>query len=1060
MNIKIFIDRPLLSFVICVVLFCVGILSMRSLPIEKYPEIAPVAINVWASYPGASAETVQKSVIAPLEEAINGVENMTYMTSSASNSSASITIFFTQGTNSDMAAVNVQNRVAQAHAMLPAEVVKIGVHCEKNQPGVLRSLGLESPNGTYNEAFLSNYFINNLKSAIQRIKGVGKVEVFGSSYALRLWLKPEAMSARAVVPSDIAKTLEQQNIEASVGTLGENSESVRQYILSYVGRKKTIEEFENLVVRSKATGEELLLREVADVELGLSDYSFSNQINAHPGVMGVISQAAGSNATTINLQIDKLIKELERTLPNDIRIVTFDNTNDFLFEAIKEVVVSLIIAVVLVLLIVFAFLQDLRSTLVPALSIVVSLVGTFVFMHLAGFSINMLTLFALVLVIGTVVDDSIVVVEAIRTRLDSGYYSDAPSAAKDAMSSLSSALVTTTIIFMIVFVPVSFVKGTSGIFYKQFGLSMAVAVGLSLVCAFTLSPALSALIFKPKSDNKQSFFNFISQAYRIGFEALLNRYTKLVIRILRKPVVVCFGVIGAVVASLLLFKIVPEGFIPQEDSGSINIDIVAPAGYTQQKTEKILKRVSDSVMGLPAVSEVGSVVGFSFSGSGSNQGSILVQLKPWKQRKDWHIDKVISRIEEITSHETEAFCFVSTAAMVEGFGNSGDVEFVVQDLNGADIEQFHQTVDEFITRLNSRKELSRVYSSFETNYPQYSVEVDASRCKRMGVSSDEVLSELGAFLGGNYVSNLNLYNKVYQVTMQLKPADRMDTEALERLYVRNQNGDMLPISQFVNLQKENAPQTISRFNMFNSISVSGNVAEGSSTGKAIEAIADEAVKHLPKSCKIELSGLTREQSQNSNNILPILLVSLFFMYLVLVALYESVFIPFAVLLSVPFAMLGSLGFAAVFGVENNIYLQIGLIMLVGLICKTTVLMTEYATSCRKCGMSLKQAAIFSAKMRLRPILMTSLTMIFGMLPLVFASGAGANGSRTIGTSVVGGMILGTLAIVVTTPVLFVIFQRLEERFKPIKTFVKCNDPLIEQELRRISDYKKNKDNKI
>lgn len=1060
MNTKTFIDRPLLSFVICTIVVALGILAIRSLPIEKYPDIAPPAISVWASYPGASAETVQKSVVAPLEEAINGVENMTYMTSSAGNGNASITIFFTQGTNADMAAVNVQNRVARAQALLPSEVVRSGVSCEKNQPGQLRTLGLESPNGTYDEAFLSNYFINNIKSAIQRIKGVGKVEVFGSPYALRLWLKPEAMAARGLVPSDITKVLEEQNIEASVGALGENSEDVKQYVLSYTGRKTSVKEFENMVIRSKNTGEELLLSEVAEIELGLSDYNFSNRINGHPGVLGMISQSSGSNATTINLEIDKLIQELEKSLPNDIKIVTFDNTNDFLFAAIHEVVISLLIAIVLVLVVVFLFLHDLRSTIIPAVSILVSLIGTFAFMRLAGFSINMLTLFALVLVIGTVVDDTIVVVEAVRARLDSGYYQNSTAAAKDAMSGLSSALLTTTIIFMVVFIPVSFVGGTSGIFYKQFGLSMAVAVGLSLITAFTLSPALCALILKPTNENKHNFTRRIATIYRIGFDAALSRYTQMVIRLIRKPVLICVSIVCAGVAALVLINIVPAGFIPAEDNGGINIDIVAPPGYTQHKTQQIVKRISDEVGKLPAVSQVGSVVGFSFSGSGSNQGSVFIQLKPWDKRKGWHIDKVLEQIENIISTEKEATCFASTAGMIEGYGNTGGFEFVVQDMNGTNIETFHQITEQFLSYLNRREEVSQVYSAFETNYPQYALEVDASRCKKMGVSPDDVLNELGAFLGSSYISNLNLYNKVYQVTMQLRPEDRTNADALDRLFVRNANGEMLPVGQFVHLQKEYRPQTISRFNMFNSISVSGNVAEGSSSGNAIKAISREADKHLPKGYKIEFSGLTREQNLTSNSILPILGISLFFMYLVLVALYESLFIPFAVLLSVPFGVMGSLGFAYLFGVENNIYLQVGLIMLIGLLCKTAVLLTEYATRCRQYGMSLKQSAIFSAKIRLRPILMTSLTMIFGMLPLMFATGAGANGSRTIGVSTVGGMLLGTLALLITTPVLFTLFQRLEEKFKPIKEFKACDDPLIEQEMQRIAEYENKKESKI
>ena len=1051
MNVKTFIDRPLLSIVISVIIIALGVIAMLTLPIEKYPDIAPPTINVWASYPGASAEAVQKSVVAPLEEAINGVDNMMYMTSSAGNGNASITIYFAQGTNADMAAVNVQNRVAQAQAMLPAEVLRIGVMSEKQQPGQLRTLGLESPNGTYDEAFLSNYFINNIKTAVQRIQGVGKVEVFGTAYALRIWLKPDVMAARKLVPSDITRVLEEQNLEASIGALGENSDDVRQYMLRYTGRKASVEEFEGLVITSQTTGEELFLKDVADLELGLSDYSFSNQVNGHPGVMGMISQVSGSNATKINLEIDKLLAELEQQLPEDVRIVTFDNTNDFLFASIREVVWSLIIAIVLVLFVVYLFLQDFRATLIPAVGIIVSLVGTFAFMSVAGFSINLLTLFALVLVIGTVVDNSIVVVEAVQARFDAGYR-DPVKAAKDAMGGLTTALFTTTLIFMVIFIPVSFTSGTTGIFYKQFGLTMAVAVGISFISAITLSAAMCALILKPIDPEEKGLSARVRIAYNTAFRALLDRYTAVAMQFIRRRWLTVGSIVAAIALMVVMMKVVPTGFVPDEDTGAIMIDVSAPAGYTQHKTEEVIARISQQVRELPAVQEVGGITGFAFSGSGSSFGMIFLQLKPWNDRKE-RINEVLQQVNDILANEHEANCFASMPGMIEGYGNSGGFEFSVLDQSGTDIRTFYEVTQNYLVKLGERPEIEEAYSGYDINYPQYAVKVDASRCKKMGVSPASVLSELGAFMGSEYISNFNLYNKVYQVTMQLRPEDRRSQEDLESIFVRSEQGEMLPVSQFVTLTKEYRPQSMSRFNMMSSIAVSGSIAKGSSSGDAIRAISEVAAKELPKGYKVEFSGITREQSRTSGNMYLILGLSLFFMYLVMVALYESLFIPLAVLLSVPFGVAGSLLFAQLFGVENNIYLQVGFIMLIGLLCKTAILLTEYATQCRRAGMSLKQSAFFSAKMRLRPILMTSLTMVFGMLPLLFASGAGANGSRTIGAGTVGGMLLGTLALLLVTPALFVVFQTLQERFKPIE-FTPSTDPLIQREMEIIEEKRR------
>lgn len=1033
MNTQTFIHRPLLSIVISVFIVLLGVISLLSLPVERYPDIAPPAIYVWASYPGASAETVQKSVVMPLEEAINGVEGMTYMTSSASNGSASITIYFEQGANADMAAVNVQNRVIQAQAQLPAEVLQTGVATEKRQPGQLRIIALESPNGTYDENFLSNYFYNNLRPALLRIKGVGKVEVWGAQYALRIWLKPDVMARHKLMPSDISAVLAEQNIEASVGSLGSNSDNVFQYMLRYTGRKTEVTEFENLVIASLPTGEELLLKDVADVELGQSDYDYINSINGHPGVMGSVSQMAGSNATKINLEIDKLLAETEKSLPKDVKIVTFDNTNNFLFASIREVILTLVIAIVLVLVVVLFFLQDFRATLIPVVGIVVSLIGTFAFMKVAEFSVNLLTLFALVLVIGTVVDDSIVVVEAVKAKLDEGYTS-ARKASEEAMSGLSVTLFTTTLVFMVIFIPVAFMGGTTGIFFKQFGLTMAVAVGISLINALTLSPALCALMLKPSSCRGESSFapvkavsDRIKNAYDVTFSALLKHYTNMVRWLLGHK----WLTLGSVAVTLLifgiLFKVVPTGFIPNEDMGTLFVDLTPPPGYTASKTFDLMNRNCDKIRELSEVQDVGGVVGV---GAGAN---IFIQMKPWKERrgKSHSSSAIMEKIDEILSQETEAQSFVSEPGMVEGYGGNGGFEFSVQGRNGQDVKTLHAITTRFMEKLSERPEIGEIYSSYDVNYPQYRVDLDVARCKKMGVAPSTVLNEMGAYLGGDYISNFNKYNKVYQVDLQLKPSDRNRPESLASLFVRSESGEMMPVNQFVTLTKEYMPQSINSFNMFPCIDVSGSVAEGSSSGRAIKAIQETAAKELPVGYSIEFGGITREESQTSGRVIFIFLICIVFAYLVMVALYESLFIPLAVMLSVPFGLAGSLLFAKLFGVENNIYMQIGMVMLVGLLSKTAILLTEYASQARREGMSLAEAALSSAKVRLRPILMTSLTMIIGMLPLMFASGVGANGSRTIGVCVVGGMLFGTLGLLLTVPVLFVVFQKIQEKVKGI-----------------------------
>lgn len=1059
MNIKTFIDRPLLSGVISLFIVIAGIISLFTLPVEKYPDIAPATIYVTASYPGASAEALQKSVVAPLEESINGVENMIYMTSSASNNGmAEIYIYFKQGTNADMAAVNVQNRVAQANGLLPSEVTQIGVTTAKQQPGILRTVALESPNGTYDEAFLSNYFINALKPELLRIQGVGNVQVFGGTYSLRVWLKPEIMAQYGLVPSDIAAVLNEQNLEAAIGALGESSGHVFQYTLRYRGRKSEVSDFENMVIRVLPDSRELKLKQVATVELGLSDYNFTTTVNNHPGTFGMITQVAGSNATEINNEIDQLFSKLERSLPDDIEIVTFENTNDFLYASIREVVMTLVIAIVLVLLVVYLFLQDLRATLIPTIGIAVSLIGTFGFISIAGFSLNLLTLFALVLVIGTVVDNSIVVVEAVQSRFDAGYRS-AYSASIDAMSGLTAALFTTTLVFMVIFIPVSFIGGTSGVFYQQFGLTMAVSVAISFVNALTLSPALCALILKPNPEQGQgsSIARRVRTAYNSAYSSLMGRYTGVAMLFIRKKWLVWSSILLSVIALIVLVNTTKTGFVPDEDTGNIYVDVTTPAGYSLAKTNEVIDQISMSIAGIPAIEHVGKVTGFGLiSGMGANMGTLFIQLKNWDERQgdQQSVHAVIDEIYARAASVRSAQVYALAPGMIPGYGNGGGFEFSVQNRSQDDIETFYQVTQSFLTKLREQEAIAEAFSSYNINYPQFAVDVDASKCKRMGVSPSDVLRELGSYYGGSYVSNFNKYSKVYRVMVQASPEYRNNMESLNNIFIRV--GDqMAPISQFVTITKEYSPLVLNRFNMYGSIAVNGNYATGYSSGDAIEAIQQVASNHLPMGYSVDFSGLTREQSTSGDNTMLIFAICILFVYLVMVGLYESLFIPFAVILSVPFGLFGSFLFAKIFGIENSIYLQVGLIMLIGLLAKTAILLTEYATECRRAGMSLKQSAFFAAKMRLRPILMTSLTMIFGMLPLLFASGVGANGSRAIGVGTVGGMLIGTLGLLFIVPALFMIFQHLQEKVKPIE-FVASTDPLIIQELELIKAYTERK----
>jgi HAE1 family hydrophobic/amphiphilic exporter-1 len=1050
MNIKNFIDRPVLSTVISIVIMLAGILGLMTLPIEQYPSIAPPTINVSTSYPGASAETIQKAVIAPLEEQINGVENMTYMTSTASNSgNVSISVYFAQGTDPDMAAVNVQNRVARATSVLPAEVTKVGVQTSKKQTSIIKAIGINSPDGTYDEAFLSNYFVNNIQPKLLRINGVGECTTLGSKYSMRIWMKPDIMAQHNLVPSDITAILAEQNIEASTGSLGENSNNTFQYTMRYSGRKVTPEEFEDLVILSTESGEVLRLKDVADVEFGNEAYSFTSEVNGFNGVAALIYQTPGSNATQVIKLIEEMLEEEEAKAPQGIEFVSIMNSNDFLFASIHEVIKTLIEAIILVILVVFIFLQSMRSTVIPLISIIVSLIGTFAAMVLLGFSINMLTLFALVLAIGTVVDDAVIVVEAVQAKFEAGYKSSY-NATVDAMRGISSAVVTSTLVFMAVFIPVSMMGGTSGIFYSQFGLTMAVAVGISGINALTLSPVLCTLMLKPHDEHAAGGNGFMARfrrAYDASFGALLNKYQRGVKFFIKRRVVFGSVLILCIAGMVYLFSTTKTGLVPSEDQGTIMVNVTTAPGSTLEQTDSIMEEVSDRISTIPQISSHCKVSGFGIlSGQGSSYGTMIIRLKDWEERPEDtdNVNYISQQIMALCADIKDAQVIAIVPPMISGYGTSNGFSLHVQDFNGGDITDFYNVAMQFIAALNKRPEIGMAYTTYNVNFPQYMVDVDAAQCKRAGISPSEVLATLGGYYGGQYVSNINRFSKVYRVMIQADPKDRMDIESLDNVYVRVQ-GKMAPISQFVTLTKVYGPETYNRFNMYTSIAINGEAAEGYSSGEAINAIKATAAEVLPRGYGFEFSDLTREEESTSSNAVVVYGICFLLIYLLLASLYESYLIPFAVLLAVPAGLLGCLLFARMMNLENDIYLQTGMIMIIGLLSKTAILLTEYASERRRAGMSLKQAAMAAARARLRPILMTVLMMIFGMLPLMFSTGVGANGNSSLGSGVVGGMLIGTTALLFLVPSLFILFQWIQEKMSPVK-FEGEIEPAVQKEI--------------
>ena len=1043
-----FINRPVLSTVISILIVILGILGLISLPISQYPDIAPPTVRVSTTYQGANAQTVLNSVIAPLEEQINGVENMMYMTSTATNTGdASIEVYFKQGTDPDMAAVNVQNRVAKAQGFLPAEVTKVGVITSKRQTSMLLVFSLYSSDDKYDNEFLENYAKINVIPEVQRVPGVGDAMVMGSDYSMRIWLKPEIMAQYHLMPTDISTALAEQNIEAAPGSLGERGNQTFQYTLKYKGRLQSQEEFENIVIRATADGEVLRLKDVANVELGRLTYGFANKTNGHPSVTAIIFQTAGSNATQIIKDCETLLKNAEKTMPPGVKVSISQNANDFLFASIHEVIKTLIEAFILVFIVVYIFLQDLRSTLIPAIAIPVALIGTFFVLYIIGFSINLLTLCAMVLAIAIVVDDAIVVVEGVHAKLDQGYKS-ARLASIDAMSELGGAIVSITLVMMSVFIPVSFMSGTSGVFYRQFGLTMAIAIGLSAVNALTLTPALCAILLKPHDPEERKKSTFVSRfhtAFNVYYDGILKKYKKGTLNFIHKPWLTIGSVVAGIALLLFFMKITPTGLVPNEDTGTIMAVVDLPPGTSQDRTEQVLMQIDSLLASEPAIESRTMISGYSFmAGQGPGYGSFICKLKNWddrtiEQRSDFVSGMLYLKARKVIK---DARVLLFAPPMIPGYSVSNGFELNLQDKTGGSLDKFYEVAQDFITKLTERPEIASAQTSFNPNFPQYMIDIDAAACKKAGLTPNAILTTLQGYYGGLYSSNFNRFGKLYRVMIQADPNSRTNLESLKSIKVRNGN-EMAPITQFMTIKKVYGPDNITRFNMFTSMKINGNPADGYSSGQAIQAMQEVAEQTLPTGFGYEFSGMTREEQSSSGSTTAMIFILCFvFVYLLLSAQYESYILPLSVLLSVPFGLAGSFIFVHLMGLANNIvpilgaatnniYMQIALIMLIGLLAKNAILIVEFALDRRKMGMSITWAAVLGAGARLRPILMTSLAMVVGLLPMMFAFGVGANGNRALGASAVGGMLIGMICQIFVVPALFVIFQYLQEKIKPM-----------------------------
>lgn len=1028
---KKFIEKPVLSTVISIIIVILGILGLVTLPVSQYPEIAPPTVQVSASYQGANADVVMNSVVVPLEEQINGVEDMTYMTSSASNDgTATITINFKLGTNADLAAVNVQNRVSRATSLLPAEVTRSGVITAKRQASNVLIFGIYSDSASYDQKFLQNYANINLIPQVKRINGVGDASAFGlMDYTMRIWLKPDVMATYGLVPNDVSIALAEQNIEAAPGQFGEQGKQSFQYTLKYSGRLKNETEFSNIIIRTADNGQVLRLKDIARIELGAQSYASSVRFNGKPALGIAINQTAGSNAKDVIEGSLKVLEDASQSFPKGMHYTALVNVNDFLDASIEKVIHTLIEAFILVFLVVFLFLQDFRSTLIPAISVPVAILGTFFFLSLFGFTINLLTLFALVLAIGIVVDDAIVVVEAVHAKLDQGYTS-AKKATVDAMEDITGAIISITLVMAAVFIPVSFIQGSSGVFYKQFGLTLAIAIILSAINALTLSPALCALFLKPHKDDhgkSKSFMQRFYTGFNTSFDLMTNRYKKSVGFLARKKWVALLGIVAFTGILIWTMSTTPKGFVPNEDLGTIMSDISLPPSTSQERTAEVIAQIDSIVHKIPEIKNSLRVVGRSMiSGSGSSYGMVISRLSPWSERKR-DVKEIIGELFAKTAGIKGAKIIFFAPPTIQGFGTSGGFEFQLQDKTGGDINKFNAIGNEFLAALSKRKEIQYASTSFNPNFPQFQVDVNVATVKQAGLTVSDVLGVLQGYFGGVYASNFNKFGKQYRVMYQADAQYRANEQSLNGIYVRNAAGNMAPITEFITLKKVYGPQAISRFNLFTSIAVTGNPKTGFSSGDALKAVQEEAAIHLPAGYGYEFSGLSREEMAGGSQTIYIFLLCVVFVYFLLCAQYESYILPLAVLVSLPIGLAGVFIFDKIFSVDNNIYTQITLIMLIGLLAKNAILIVEFAVERRRKGMSIVEAAIEGATARLRPILMTSFAFILGLLPLMLSTGVGAAGNKSIGTGAVGGMLIGTMFGIFVIPALFIIFQTLQER---------------------------------
>ncbi|SEB58807.1 hydrophobic/amphiphilic exporter-1, HAE1 family [Maribacter dokdonensis] len=1031
-----FIDRPVLSTVISIIIVILGVLGLSTLPIEEYPEIAPPTVQVTSTYTGANAETVLKSVVVPLEEQINGVEDMLYMTSNASNDgSATINVYFKLGTDPDIAAVNVQNRVARANSVLPQAVIQTGVITQKSQTSALLFFSLFSENDNYDATFVENYARINLVPKLQRIEGVGNVTVFGAKdYSMRIWLDPAKMAAYKLMPSDIQAALNEQNLEAATGKIGENADGVYEYVLKYKGRLSEEAEYEDIIIRAQENGQFLRLKDVAEVELGAFNYGTKNEGMGNPGTAVGVFQTSGSNANEIIDQIQSILQESQPDFPDGLDYVIPYNTKDFLSASIEHVVQTLIEAFLLVFLVVFLFLQDFRSTLIPAIAVPVAIIGTFFFLSLFGYSINMLTLFAMILAIGIVVDDAIVVVEAVHAKMEEGA-TNAKTATKSAMSEISGAIISITLVMSAVFIPVSFISGSSGVFYQQFGITLAIAILISAVNALTLSPALAALFLKPhnpseehKKGLKQRFFT----AFNTGFDTITDKYVGSVKVFAKNKWLTIGSLVIFTVLTIFMFKTTPTGFIPNEDKGIIFADVTMPPGTTLEETQRTVKQLDSIYESMDIVKARMNITGFSILNSvnGGSYGFSVIRLQDWEERTEpsQTVEATIGQLFAKTAGLKNARIFFFTPPAVRGFGNSAGFELNLQNKDAEDWQSIGQTTNEFLAALNARPEVQYAITSFNPNFPQYELQVDIEKTKSAGLAVTDVFNAMQGYYGGLYTTDFNKFGKQYRVMIQAKPEDRANEESLNHIFVTNANGESVAVSQFVSLQKIYGPEIVSRFNLLNSVKINGAMNPGYSTGDAITAIEEVSAQVLPNNYTYEYSGLTKEENSAGSQTIIIFILSLVFVYFLLSAQYESYILPFSILLSLPVGIAGAIGFVSLFGLENNIYFQIALIMLIGLLSKNAILIVEFALQRRKHGMSIMESAIDGAKARLRPILMTSFAFILGLLPLALSSGIGAVGNRSIGMSAVGGMLIGTIFGVFVIPALYVIFQSIQERF--------------------------------